>query len=551
MMCTSSFRRRCCSRNTTTQQRRQERISSTTIKRRRLLLFGGWCFVLLVFLGITFDLLQDFNFDTYTFIPLLVAEEEEEEEEEELMDLYYTNLNATIATWDYFPKRRRMMTTNHRPSSYSEETTTTSSCSSFLQTEDFSTTSSSSNTQRTTTSCDGYDGVLLISRGDRGGASGTIFFLYVISMLRWCEQHNYKPWIHFNPYSQYIYDPIVHSSTNNTDTITFLQGMEIEWARDENDPIGYTFPGRPLRTTESLVPHNYSLKDGTTGVWEHYFEPISSSDIRSCAHKPLVEMSTNHLLPGLHSLSPWTPQAWRYSSSPFITNTTKLTKSNVSFRNWIQYQREVLAVDIVQRYIQFKPTMERRVRCILYNTTSTTTPKNTLVLGLHIRHGDKAPSRKRIPVIKFLSFCKAFVQILTTTNTTTIQIYVATDSSLVWNEIHDTWPKYITQHLIRQPNVRALSSSKKAAFEQTTNNSTTQHRSTIEALTDLLALSKCHYLIHGWSALTEAAIYLNPQQFIQQRNNTVDLDDHELSYQSKLRTFTDTLVLQQQSTTRA
>lgn len=65
-----------------------------------------------------------------------------------------------------------------------------------------------------------------------GGASGTIFFLFVVGMLQWADQHNYKPWILLNDWSKVVYDDVVHSQGNKTE-FTMMDGMEIGWARDE------------------------------------------------------------------------------------------------------------------------------------------------------------------------------------------------------------------------------------------------------------------------------------------------------------------------------
>ena len=47
-----------------------------------------------------------------------------------------------------------------------------------------------------------------------------------------------------------------------------------------------------------------------------------------------------------------------------------------------------------------------------------------------------------------------------------------------------------------------------------------------EALTDILALSKCTYLLHGLSAMTESAFYLNPGLI----ERAINLDDSEQEY---------------------
>ena len=119
--------------------------------------------------------------------------------------------------------------------------------------------------------CDGFDGVLLIRQGDAGGASGTIFFLFVLGMLQYADQFNLKPWVHLNSFSRVVYDPVVHHSQMNKKFI-MMEGMTISWARDAQDDEGNLFPGRPRLIRDQLQPKEFLVKG--TGVWNHYFLPV-------------------------------------------------------------------------------------------------------------------------------------------------------------------------------------------------------------------------------------------------------------------------------------
>jgi hypothetical protein len=135
--------------------------------------------------------------------------------------------------------------------------------------------------------------------------------------------------------------------------------------------------------------------------------------------------------------------------------------------------------------------MERRAACSL--------PNPEYSLGMHIRHGDKYIERKVIKTGKFLRYAKAFVE------NGGGSIYVASDSAKVFEKIEKSWPKNVSSHVVRQPCI-GLTNNGTAAFDL----GHSAHRTNTEALTDLLALSKCTFLLHGLSALSEAVLYMNP-----------------------------------------
>jgi hypothetical protein len=153
--------------------------------------------------------------------------------------------------------------------------------------------------------------------------------------------------------------------------------------------------------------------------------------------------------------------------------------------------------------------MEQRAAC------AHPRPKNSL--GMHIRHSDKESSRDIVPLTRFLEFALAFVKAVDG------DIFVATDSALVLEEILQKWPTQVQDRIIFQAGLQGLSWNETAAFDL----GVSTHRTNTEALTDLLALSKCTYLLHGLSALSEAVFYLNPGLM----KRAINLDDFEKDYQ--------------------
>jgi len=410
-----------------------------------------------------------------------------------IANIEYTNLNANPVTWEYYPTKPRSV---REPNIKLDN----KKCSMIMKTID---TPPPRKKYVSKGACIGFNGVLHIQHGDVGGASGTVFFQFMVGMLRWAEQHNFKPWVHLNDVSKVVFDQAVHKKGGTLPTkLIMLDGMKIGWARDSQDPIGYIIPGLPQRQLGTELKRKEFTFEGT-GVWEHYFEPVSDfspGDDPSCLDKPYLTMEYNHILPGLHSHASWVPHPWRYWMPDHVQ------QPEVPFRDWFVHQR-LHAAEIVKRYIRFNPYMEQRAACALPN------PENSL--GMHIRHGDKYPSREIIQTKAFLPFCEAFVE------QGGGSIYLATDSALVFEEIKKEWPTNVSDHVVVQPSVKGLSHNDVAAFDL----GVSAHRTNVEALTDMRALSKCTYLLHGWSALTEAVFFLNPNLI----DRSVDLDDYTQS----------------------
>ncbi|KAL3934656.1 MAG: hypothetical protein SGARI_003297, partial [Bacillariaceae sp.] len=415
-------------------------------------------------------------------------------------DLYFQDEKAPIADWDYFPKLpqrvKEPILDQLKDGDFDE-----SSCPASMSTVDTSPPPPQSPTDH---ACDGYDGVLHIKHFDKGGASGVAFFEINIGILMWADQHNYLPWVHLDGYTWPIWDADVHyhQSPNNL-TFEMLSGMEVGWARDARDITHHIFPGKPVQRENGLRAKRFRAPG--TGVWRHYFEPVSDfvPGDESCKDKPLVRFHDDHIVPGIHSYAPWAPRAVKHTDAQY------LVRDDLSLDDWFAPQR-LHASEIVQRYIRFNPMMERRAKCSF--------PDTEFSLGMHIRHGDKYIERDIIKTGVFLKYATAFVE------NGGKAIYVASDSAKVFEKIATKWPEHVANHVVRQPSVAGLTSNKTAAFDL----GVSAHRTNTEALTDLLALSKCTFFLHSLSALSEAALFINPGLV----ERSVNLEDRNQRYKT-------------------
>ena len=363
--------------------------------------------------------------------------------------------------------------------------------------------------------CDGYNGVYHIQSGDVGGAAATIFFQFVIAQLIWAEDHNYKPWIYLNNISHHVYDQEVHNATKSQTTVQFtmLQGMQVEHKNDVRQHRA-AYPGKPY-VENPLHPHVFSMTGD--GVWEHYFEPVSDfvPGDTSCETKPLVTMDIWLITPGLHIYADWTPRMWRYNVLPDY-----MQQRHMTLREWLTPQR-LRAHAITQKYIRVKSYLWEQAEQLLHQNVDEGTKHDCV--GLHIRWSDKGGGRRRIGVDEFLPFVERFLQSGGTC------VFVATDSGKVLQHIAQHWPERVRAVLSSQGDNIIRSNDETPVFEMKESNKlVSHHRTNTEVLVDILALSKCQFLLHGHSAVSDAAMYLN-DKLIYQSLNLEDPDDLSLN----------------------
>jgi alpha 1,2-mannosyltransferase len=360
--------------------------------------------------------------------------------------------------------------------------------------------------------CDHTQGILHIAMGDIGGAAGTILFQFVIGQLIYAERNQLTPWVHLNNVSYIVYDPLVHGQGpgvslqahggRNATRLSIAPAGQRHW-RDQ-------YPG-PLDASQPVQLREYHFPG--TGVWEHYFEPVSDfvPGDQSCARQLYVTLDLFLITPGIHGFAPWAPRCWRYHYLPEY-----MTRPYESLQTWLAPARQQ-GHAAVHKYIRFRPYLLKQAHTVNANC-SLAHP----CLGMHIRHSDKAAGRRVVATEEFLPYAKAFV------HAGGQWIYVATDSTLVLQEIQSTWPLYIQQrirtlddhfHTIHTPIASksiVRSSNGTAVFDIGSHHVTNQ-----QVLVEILALSQCQFLIHGLSAVSEAAIWIH----LDLHERSVNLED--------------------------
>lgn len=343
--------------------------------------------------------------------------------------------------------------------------------------------------------CSTFDAVLHIKSGDQGAASGTLFFQYVINQLIYADMYNLMPLIHLDNITHHVYDEDVHGVGEGLN-LTVSGEFEVVLERDATRPEQYFWPGRPRPSKLSMEEKRLWFRG--TGVWNHYLEPVSEYDPQNvvCQKLAYLTLEYEHLTPGIHAYAPWAVRSWEYYKMPPYLRHKSSYRSGL--RDWYAPQR-MRAHEIVTKYYRFLPHVRDAARQLV--------PDGTRCLAVHIRHSDKGGlARKKIPVADFLPFVRAYAE------NGGGQVYLATDSSKVVEQVEKEWSQ---SKLIVQGGI-VRSAISKPVFRQGSHN-----RTNTEVLVDILAMSRCQFIVHGFSAVSEATHYLNPSL----HNRSVDLED--------------------------
>jgi hypothetical protein len=380
--------------------------------------------------------------------------------------------------------------------------------------------------------CHGYSGVLHISQGDVEGAAGTIFFLFVLNQLMYAEKHNLIPWIHMDDVSHYVYDTKVHGEDAlppQERNFSILQVVNASWINyiDPTSQQRYPFAGRPVKLQTHMIRQWITVKGN--GVWTSYFEPVSNFSPldESCTSLPLIHLTHSQIVPGLHVHCPWSLRAWRYGGLP-----PGLRRDELSYQDWFAPMRQ-RGNELLQKYVRPQPYLQQAADQANPTGLASSHTTSGRCLALHIRHSDKANRRKRIAVKTFLPYVKIYVEeqlrfLDSPSSYGSIQngreqpqytnppfVYLATDSDRVIQEIQTTWPANLVQFIHWQTQV-VRSNDTTPVFTLTSSH----HVTNVQVLVDILAMSKCKYLLHGLSAVSEATHYFNPIL----HNQSINLD---------------------------
>jgi calcineurin-like phosphoesterase family protein len=350
--------------------------------------------------------------------------------------------------------------------------------------------------------CEGKDGVLMIQRGDSESAVGTLFFMYIVNHLIFADQNNLLPWVHLDPAFP-CYDASVHG--NNVKSFTMLSGIRETQIYGDNDLTcmywrrKQHYPG-PVTISDKLTPQNFTIKGN--GLWESYFEPMGGypPDDPSCRDKPLLQLNKRSVFPGMHVCAPWGVRPWAVPHTPVGL---KPLGQNISYHQWLTPMRQ-RGSEKVRKYFRPLPWLQDLIE--------KANPAKTRCLSIHARLTDKGNGRKKPPLERFQQYAEAYVNASNGGS-----IYIATDDGTIFDRIRATWT--IADLHYQQGVIR---SSGNAAIFRTFQNET--HRTNTEGIVDMYSMSKCDFFVHGFSAMAEAAVFINPGL----HNRSVNVDAEKI-----------------------
>ena len=125
-----------------------------------------------------------------------------------------------------------------------------------------------------------------------------------------------------------------------------------------------------------------------------------------------------------------------------------------------------------------------------------------VVLGVHMRGSDKKSGRRKVPSCEFDAYVQDFFSAFPTSG----RLYVATESAPYAENARKWWVERwgVTRVLVPQLGTRVGSAAPNFLVHDPLHVAREVHL-------DIQLLARCDYLLHGASAVAEAAIYLNPR----------------------------------------
>jgi len=354
----------------------------------------------------------------------------------------------------------------------------------------------------TTTACEDHTEILRIGYVRSDSSASAAFFIDVLNQLIYAEQFGMMPWVHLRNESTLVYDENIHARATNSSKKQSLDALDGYVVPSLSDPDNKEtiILGKPTKRAADVSRKAYILQGN--GIWDSYFEPVSrfSPDDESCVGKPVIEMDKDLVSFGLISHSRNSVRAWRYDDVP-----AHLWKpNNVPNNEWFEPMRRK-ANEIIKKYFRFRPHIVHRA--LKANPVSSDRP----CLGIHFRAGFKPGKyRAKVTADPYLPYMEAFAQ------AGGHSIYIASDSHKPIQFIEKNFPEHLRK-MIRTQGRFVVRTTK----DWPTHFIENHHRVNSETLVDILALSKCSFLLHTHSTLSEAAIYLN----LGLHNRSINMED--------------------------
>ena len=336
----------------------------------------------------------------------------------------------------------------------------------------------------------------------------SVFFMYVINFIILANKFNLLPFVHFERnllgpviHKNYwdLHDKKIHLNLSSFSHMNCISSENFEIVEERNNDL----------------INNYMIYE--YGLWNDYFEPLSiysGNLLQDCPVSLVVLSDKCSIIDNIH-FHPSSIKAWNYCGSANCKLDRPYDDEGI-------FQMRLKASLVVRKY--FKPLDKYLIQPTRFQQQIRKNSKNTIVLGIHLRGTDKGDGRKRTHVSEYLTYTEAF---LTALPAGIGKIFVATD---------DTRLLLYLKNNLSQKNFTDLysfddflrSDSNDATFRKFDNLTAVNQ----QVLQDILMLSACDYFIHGESAVSESAIYMNFK--LHYRSINVDSED-KIKGSSKLK----------------
>ncbi len=323
-----------------------------------------------------------------------------------------------------------------------------------------------------------YNGIFQITSTDSFAGFSTVFFLYVINQIILAKRFNLLPFVHYETTSIGRVVNEEYWTTNNSKIQLNLSSLS--YMNSINNFLDFEIVlGNEEERKQNSVIYERAL-------WTDYFEPITIYSPRLFKDCPVSlvkfsKSSARNIVKAVH-FHPESIKAYNYG------------KLNRAYGKESIFQMRLQASQIVESY--FRPlakylTQRESFReRIGYN--------NSLILGIHLRGSDKGDGRKKTVGSDYLPYIKSFLEALPPGSG---KLFVATDDSRMLSFLHENNISnfYSNNDVLR-------SDGNEANFNKFKSKLAVVNEHVFQ---DILMLSTCDYLLHGDSAVSESAIYLN------------------------------------------
>ena len=347
-----------------------------------------------------------------------------------------------------------------------------------------------------------YQGILLITHLGEGEGTGTAFFNLVVDQLIYAGMYNLKPVIMPDNLSLPCFDANVH--TRHLETQTFLLGeaTPITGAGGmacrllvNNERTDVPYPGPPQWDQND---QNITVTGNT--LWTTYFRPLTTTKNKDLLLPAVNLQSYLQGNLGVHKCSPFGVRSWPFRGLPVDVRPS----NNGTLQDWFLPMR-LRASRIVDKYFDLQP----EISALVEKANPASRSGGRRCLAIHIRGTDKGNGRIKVPLERFRDYVEVFDG----------DVYLATDDANVVQNVTNwiTTNNKKGRRLLQQGDT-FRSNSSVPTFLLIQNNT---HRTNVESLVDIYAMARCSFLLHGFSAMSEAVMYLN----IGLHNRSVNLDD--------------------------